>query len=111
MVCASGAGSARLLEYRVRKEFGAFVDQVEVCDVFDVSKIDFSHIDYVFTTVPLNEDVPVPVREVKYFLDSEEASSIKDMLSLAREINFSIMRYFSRDLFSLMSWKRKKTLC
>lgn len=79
--------------------------------MFDVSKIDFSHIDYVFTTVPLNEDVPVPVREVKYFLDSEEASSIKDMLSLAREINFSIMRYFSRDLFSLMSWKRKKTLC
>lgn len=99
VVCASGAGSARLLEYRVRKEFGAFVDQVEVCDVFDVSKIDFSHIDYVFTTVPLNEDVPVPVREVKYFLDSEEASSIKDMLSSAREIDFSIMRYFSRDLF------------
>lgn len=99
VVCASGAGSARLLEWRVRQEFGDYVDRVTVCDVFDVPKMDFGDIDYVFTTVPLSVEVPVPVREVKFFLDSDEAESIKEFLSSASGFSSDILRYFSRDLF------------
>lgn len=99
VVCASGAGSARLLEYRVRQEFGDYIDRIVVCDVFDVAKVDFSHIDYVFTTVPLSEEVPVPVREVKYFLDGDEARSIKAMLSAHKGGDARILQYFCTDLF------------
>ena len=85
VVCASGQGSARLLEMRYRREFGDLIDTCSACDVASIGEIDFSNIDYVFTTVPLPRAVPVPVREVTYFLDSSEARHIKQILGGARD--------------------------
>lgn len=81
VVCASGQGSARLLEYRYRKEFGAHLDRIIVCDVSEIDEVDFSEIDYVFTTVPLNRQLPVPVRLVKYFLDDADISLMNELFS------------------------------
>lgn len=80
IVCASGEGSARLLQYRYRQEFASYVDHIETCDVSNVNKVDFSGIDYVFTTVPIDVKVPVPVQEVKYFLDSADIQNMKSTL-------------------------------
>ena len=81
MVCASGAGSARLLEYRCRQEFGRYVNTVTTCDVLHLDRVDFSKIDYVFTTVPISQKLPVPVREVKYFLDdAQEVEGVRELL-------------------------------
>lgn len=99
VVCASGAGSARLLEYRVRREFGEYINQATVCNVLDVGDVDFSTIDYVFTTVPLNQEVPVPVREVKYFLDDSEVAHVKEFLRKDAEPDGDITQYFDRRLF------------
>ena len=85
VVCASGQGSARLLEMRYRREFGDLIDTCSACDVASIGEVDFSNIDYVFTTVPLPCAVQVPVREVTYFLDSSEASHIKQILGGARD--------------------------
>lgn len=99
VVCASGAGSARLLEYRCRQEFGAYVNSVVSCDVLHIDRIDFSTIDYVFTTVPIGRHLPVPVREVKYFLrDVKEVEDVRALLSRpAAEGGFA--RYFDESLF------------
>ena len=99
MVCASGAGSARLLEYRARREFGDYIDNISVCNVRDVDHADFSHIDYVFTTVPLNKALPVPVREVKYFLDDNEVADVKELLRRDVAPHGDILCFFSRALF------------
>ena len=99
VICASGAGSARLLEYRVRQEFGEYVNSVTCCDALDVSNVDFSTIDYAFTTVPLGEQLPVPVREVKYFLDAEEIDRVKDILRGEDEEPADVLHFFSQDLF------------
>lgn len=80
VVCASGAGSARLLEHRYRQEFGSYVEHIETCDAAHVRFVDFSRIDYVFTTVPLAEEVPVPIRQVGYFLDAAEVSDVREIL-------------------------------
>lgn len=81
MVCASGQGSARLLEYRYRQEFGAHLDRIVVCDVSEVGSVDFTDIDYVFTTVPLPQKLPVPVRLVKFFLDERDISVMNELFS------------------------------
>lgn len=100
MVCASGAGSAHLLEYRCRQEFGDYINSITTCDVLNVSSIDFSDIDYVFTTVPIDQELPVPVREVKYFLDTEEVEGVREFLRVnAEEEEHSILGYFHRELF------------
>ncbi len=80
VVCASGAGSARLLEYQCRREFGDYIDRIETCDVFGLDEVDFAHIDYAFTTVPLDRELPVPVREVSQFLDPVEAEKTRVLL-------------------------------
>lgn len=97
VVCASGAGTARLLEYRCRKEFGAYVDTITTCDASQIAHMDFSNIDYVFTTVPLTTPVPVPVREVSVFLDQSDVVGIIELLR--REDSGGLIRYFPRELF------------
>lgn len=86
VVCASGQGSARLLEMRYRREFGDLIGSCKACDVASIGSVDFSDIDYVFTTVPLPCTPPVPVREVTYFLDSSETAYIKQILGGARDV-------------------------
>lgn len=80
VVCASGRGSARMLEHRYLEEFGKYVDKVVACDVSHVGRQDFSQIDYVFTTVPIKETLPVPVREVKFFLDDADITQVRGVL-------------------------------
>lgn len=80
VVCASGRGSAKLLEYRYREEFGEYLNRIETCDVMQVEKVDFSGIDYVFTTVPLPCALPVPVRQVSFFLDGDDIASVRDAI-------------------------------
>lgn len=97
VVCATGAGTARLLEYRYRKAFGDQIASIETCDVSSVAAQDFTKIDYVFTTVPLSVDVPVPVHEVSLF---PSQSDIDDMRSiLDAEATVDLTRYFDERLF------------
>lgn len=81
VVCATGAGSARLLEYRCRQEFGEYVDRIMTCDVLNLDKVDLNGIDYVFTTVPLGRKLDIPVLEVTYFFSDAEAADMKKLLS------------------------------
>ena len=99
VVCASGAGSAKLLEYRYRQEFGPYVDSISTCDVAHVGQQDFSKIDYVFTTVPLAEPLPIPVREVGFFLDEAEIMDMKSVLSASVSPASLYASYFPAELF------------
>lgn len=81
IVCATGHGSACMLEHRYRQQFGEHLDQIFTCDASHVDRCDFSKIDYVFTTVPLACALPVPVREVSFFLDSSDAALVSDLLA------------------------------
>ena len=97
VVCASGAGSARLLEYRYRREFGSYLDKIVTCNASQVDEIDFRDIDYVFTTVPLGRSLPVPVREVTYFLDEREIAGVRELL--AHNSPRGVLSLFDRELF------------
>jgi len=98
VICASGAGSARLLEQQYRREFGAYLGSITACDLGGLDAVDFSGIDYVFTTVPLPHLVPVPVRQVSYFLDTEEIEDVRNDLSSTAGDD-EIVGYFDERLF------------
>lgn len=98
VVCASGAGAARLLEQRYRREFGSHLNRIETCDVASIDKVDFSDIDYVFTTVPLSRRLPVPVREVGFFLDEGDIKRVREALE-APACQEGVGSYFDERLF------------
>lgn len=105
VVCASGAGSARLLEYRCRREFGDYIDRIYTCDLMGLDSFDLSRIDYVFTTVPIERSLPVPVLEVGCFFDETDIPSVREALS---STNNGRLPYFKRSLFFPHMQQRNK---
>ena len=99
LVCASGLGSARMLEYRCRQEFGSYIESMATVDVNHIDQIDFSHVDYVFTTVPIPQTLPVPVREVSLFLDAGDVDSVRRALTLERGRAPALWERFDQELF------------
>lgn len=101
IVCASGAGSAKLLEYRYRQEFGGYVDEIRTCDAAHVRREDLSNIDYVFTTVPLDIDLKIPVRQVSFFLDDRDITNMRGLLAARSDYALAAeaLSYFDERLF------------
>lgn len=97
LVCASGKGSAQLLLYRYKTEFGPYLNKISVCDVGRIGEQDFSDIDYVFTTVPIPVKVPVPIQEVEYFLKSSDIQAVKR--TLMGKTDSPVLDIYPKDLF------------
>ncbi|MEG0661615.1 MAG: BglG family transcription antiterminator [Anaerorhabdus sp.] len=97
IVCSTGRGTAELLVYKFREEFGKYINKIETCDSLSINKIDFTNIDYLITTVPIIDSVPVPILEVKYFLEDSDVSAVRKMLS--KEKTSSLIQYFDERLF------------
>ena len=98
VVCASGAGSARLLEFRFRSVFGDRLGRIETCDAQSVGSFDLTDIDCVFTTVPLSVTLPVPVFSIGAFLDDAELPRVRAALE-AEPSSGALGRFFDRRLF------------
>lgn len=97
IVCNSGKGSSRLLVYKYRQEFGNYIDQIEVCNLIELKYRNFDAIDYVFTTVPIAESIPVPVYEVGLFLNNEDIVTVRKILKKGNHC--FLKNYFKRELF------------
>lgn len=81
LVCATGRGSARLLETMLRQKFGEHLDRVVTCDVLHLGEQDLTGIDYVFTTVPISDRLSVPVCEVKHFFSDDDVRALRGVFS------------------------------
>lgn len=97
LVCASGAGSAQLFEFRFREIFGKYLNRVETCDIASLQEKDFSEIDFVFSTVPIKAPIPVPVCQVQYFFDRHNVEEVERLLKHEKES--CIKSYFDERLF------------
>lgn len=97
VVCASGAGTAKLLAFKMQSMFQDCIGKVTTCDEHSISQQDFSQIDYVFTTIPIKEDVPVPISEMKMFLGGTDIALIRRMLN--SNTSYDILQYFPQNLF------------
>ena len=97
LVCSSGKGSAELLAYTYKEAFGEYIEELITCSVYDLESMDFSKIDYVFTTVPINIKVPIPIQEVEYFLEESNIRDIKKIFTVEEKDNF--LKYYDNDLF------------
>lgn len=97
VVCATGHTSARMLEHRIRSEFGPQLGRVELCDRDDLLFRDLSHVDYVFTTVPIDASLPVPTVTISYFFSDSEAERVRGLLSDEGDVD--LLPFFPEDLF------------
>lgn len=86
VVCASGLGTSRLLEHAIRRQFGDRIDKVVPCDALHVEAMDFTGFDYIFTTVPLEGEFPIPVQEIHSFLNEVDVRQINELLRASADM-------------------------
>lgn len=80
VVCSTGKGSSRLLKYKYEQEFSDYLNYIYVCDLLELDDFDFSKVQYIFTTVPITREVPVPIVEVGVFLGTDDIRKVTDVL-------------------------------
>ncbi len=80
LVCASGRASSRMLLYQLKKEFADYLDQVSVCNVYELEDFDLPGVDYIFATVPIYRKVTVPVIEIHDFLEYGDLLAARKIL-------------------------------
>lgn len=97
IVCSSGKGSSRLLQYKYEHEFSDYLNEIYVCDLPGLEHFDFTKIDYVFTTVPITKEIMVPIVEVGLFLGTDDIQTVSSVL---RRGNQNVLKkYYKRERF------------
>ena len=98
IVCGSGKTTSNLLVTRYRKEFNDYIDNIYAADLIGLKDFDFSKVDYVFSTVPINLKLPVPIVYISNFLKSDDIINVKNTFeSLNRNI---ILDYYKEEMFT-----------
>ncbi len=77
LVCATGTSSSQLLKYRFNAAFGDLISTLHVTSLQNLRNLNVAEYDYIFTTTPIEEKMPIPVVEVGYFLESTDVSDVR----------------------------------
>lgn len=85
IVCASGVGSAQLIRYRVEAEFRSLIKVLGVTEFYKVKDIPFEDTDFIISSVPIKETLPVPVIEVNAILGSKDLIRIDQFVSSKKD--------------------------
>lgn len=81
IVCASGVGSAQLIRYRIESEFRSLIKVLGVSEYYKVKDIPFEETDFIISSVPIREPLPVPVIEVNAILGNKDLVKIDQFVS------------------------------
>ena len=95
IVCASGLGTAQLIYYKIKNRFGNRLDVVGTTEYYNLHRWDLRDIDFVISSIPISESLPVPVVEVSAVIGNPDLSRIE---SYILERKSRPIHYFRKDL-------------
>lgn len=96
LVCSTGHGTARLLEYRFKQEFNAFLEEVVTKDALSIRNLDLRDYDLIVSTVPLSVKTITPIIYVSTLLSDQDLQALRHRFNQDER---SIAEYFDRKLF------------
>lgn len=91
IVCASGVGSAQLIKYRIEAAFRSQIHVLGTTEYYKIKDIPFEETDFIISSVPVKEDLPIPVIEVNAILGQKDLARIEQYVSFEEK---SITDYF-----------------
>ncbi len=97
-VCASGAGTSRILKYKLERQFGDKMKVIDSCSLVELSTIDLNQYDLIISTIPLvnvNKNVIV----VNCMLSDMDYSTIDAFLNKGSQLLDEVLKAFDKDLF------------
>lgn len=98
IVCASGLGTAQLIYYKIKNRFGNRLDVVGTTEYYNLHRWDLRNIDFVISSIPISEPLPIPVVEVSPIIGNSDLSRIESHIL---ERKRQPVHYFRKDLLFL----------
>lgn len=80
IVCASGVGSSKLIQYKVTAEFRSEIEVVGTTELYRIHEIPYDNIDFIISAVPIKDTLPVPIIEVNTILSHYDLSRIEHFI-------------------------------
>lgn len=77
IVCASGLGSAQLIKYKLQSMFGSKINILGTTEFYKIDQLPFDTIDLIISSVPIQQDLPVPVIEVNAILTEQDIHQVE----------------------------------
>ena len=96
LVCSTGHGTAKLLQFRFKQEFDPFLENIVTKDALSLNQIDLNHFDLIVSTVPLSVKTITPIIYVSTLLSDHDLQTIRHRFN---QNDMSIAEYFDRKLF------------
>jgi len=96
IVCASGVGSAHLLTYKLQENFQTKLEIVDTINYYNLKHAPLDQIDFIISTIPIQEKLSVPVVEVKTILSQNDVQKINWFLSTKEK---HVFKNYTREEF------------
>ncbi len=98
IVCASGLGTAQLIYYKLKNQFGKNLDVVGTTEYYKLHEYNLYDIDFIVSSIPIAEKLSVPVIQVNAIVGEQDLHLIERYVM---ENNQSVYNYFDQELMFL----------
>ncbi len=89
VICGSGLGTAQLVINRINNVFGNRINVLSYGPSYKISKLlrEYSNVNLIITTIPLNINLNIPVVQVSPLLDDKDIKAINSYLNNSNSID------------------------
>ena len=87
---------SELLAYQVKENFGNYLDVVGATNHHSLELYDFSNVDYILTTVPIDIPVPIPIIRTSTFFETSFIHQVNQAITDTRSSRF--IEYFHKNM-------------
>lgn len=105
VVCASGHGTAKLIQYKLKSYFGNNLDVAGTSEYYNLQQMPLDDIDFIISSVPIPDSFGIPVLEVNAVLNESDLKKIEQFILKNSQ---SRKNYFRKDLTFLGKRFRSK---
>lgn len=98
LFCATGKIGSQFLKFRLEEEFKEDIREIDMHSIYEIEEINFEKYDYIFSTIPIDKPVPVPVLMIRDFFDSAEIGKLHQEVK-KQESYGNIQDFYCRELF------------
>ena len=112
IVCSAGLGMAVLLKAKIEEHFKDNINIKKIIPGYDVNKSILDDIDFVFTTVPINNIQSDKIIKIHHMLEQDDIDKIEQRIfNKKTALKDDIMSFFSRDNFYVDKDFKEKNEC
>ncbi|RSL35025.1 transcription antiterminator [Salibacterium salarium] len=99
VICASGAGSAQLIYYKLQSQFGSKLEVTGTTEYYKLNQISFDRLDFIVSTIPISDELPVPVIQVNTILGDGDLQKVESFV--VDEQRENMFEYINEDIVFL----------